>query len=661
MAQQYAFGSFVLDDRERQLRREGQLVHLQPKSFDVLRYLLEHAGRLVEKHEILDAVWKEAVVTENSLTACIRQIRIALDDHADSPGYIETIPTLGYRFIAEVKLLEDEKAIADNHQQAPSLHRGRPSSATRKMGMGMLIAALVLLIVYFSYGEFFTNPVQDEPPEKASTSVEDAVSSTQWEKSIAVLPFVNMSEDPGNEYFSDGLSEEILILLAKIPRLKVIGRTSSFMFKGRNEDLRTIGRTLGVENVIEGSVRKSGNRLRISAQLINVSDGSRIWSESYDRKITDIFAVQDDVAAAIIEALEMHVGTVPTRALPTKSLEAYTLFLKAKAAVNILQNRKSEALLLEAINLDPDFAEAYELLAYTYWYMAGDEIDGITAQQLVSEATAKALTIEPDLVLAKALSKAAIFGPGIRLRKLESFEQAVREQPNNPLVLEPYVFMLMEHGYLKEALIYAKRYVEIDPLSLIANAYWSAVLYAQETKSETVTALEFVSQIDVPFGSLIWWNIEGINLVEGQDEITIKHIVDFLRQNNYPDPTWVRELITAGRDPISGQAYLHRRIPEIIAEMPDDKVQGWQDGLNNLYLYFGYMDRHFELIFETNLSDSRWGGGIHTWHGHIFRRLDFTTHPKYLELVRLLGIIDTWEQRGPPDFCEKVGDEWVCE
>jgi TolB-like protein len=136
-----------------------------------------------------------------------------------------------------------------------------------------------------------------------------------------------MSDDPGNEYFSDGLSEDILTLLANIPDLKVIGRTSSFAFKGKNEDLRVIGQSLGVKTVLEGSVRKSGDRVRITAQLIDVSDGTHIWSESYDRTMTDIFSVQDDVAAAIIDALQIHVGTYPTRGRPTENSEAYALFL----------------------------------------------------------------------------------------------------------------------------------------------------------------------------------------------------------------------------------------------------------------------------------------------------------------------------------------------
>jgi len=191
-----------------------------------------------------------------------------------------------------------------------------------------IMFTLVIALAYFGYDKLFVA----EPDIQANTeqaAVEPSASDTR--QSIAVLPFVNMSDDPGNEYFSDGLSEEILNLLAKIRDLKVIARTSSFAFKGKNEDIRIVGEALGAKTVLEGSVRKSGDRVRITAQLIDVSDGSHIWSETYDRTVTDIFAVQDDVAAAIIDALQIHVGTSLARERPTESSEAYASFSQSQS------------------------------------------------------------------------------------------------------------------------------------------------------------------------------------------------------------------------------------------------------------------------------------------------------------------------------------------
>ena len=335
--------------------------------------------------------------------------------------------------------------------------------------ISLLAIAVVFLIVdnYVLIGE---------PASVVSEQTVPAVQSAK--KSIAVLPFVNMSDDSGNEYFSDGLSEELLNLLSKIPELKVIARTSSFAFKGKNEDIRVIGQALGVNTVLEGSVRKSGDRVRITAQLIDVSDGAHIWSETYDRTITDIFAVQDDVAAAIIDALQIHVGTIPTRGRPTENTAAYALFLKARASLNVFEMQDVEVMLLEAIGLDQNFAEAYELLAYCYFYQCRPGVNAVEAQKLMGDAAANALAIDPDLVLAQALYQSGNVENYSYLGEIEAFERAVRQQPGNPLLLDALVWDLLEAGYLLKALGVAERFVEIDPLSPTANLDLANVLYA---------------------------------------------------------------------------------------------------------------------------------------------------------------------------------------
>ncbi len=212
----------------------GETQHLEPKVMDVFVLLAEQADELVSRDKLLDAVWTGHVAADELLTGAISDLRRTLHDDSGDPKYIETIPKRGYRLTGDIYLLDGTRL---------EKSQARSQSNQRKMAV-VIMTALALALVYFAYDEFVIDPAQEQ-----------ALRSDASDLSVAVLPFVNMSDDPSNEYFADGLSEEILNLLARIPGLKVIGRTSSFAFKGKNEDLRVIGKTLGVKTVLEGSVR----------------------------------------------------------------------------------------------------------------------------------------------------------------------------------------------------------------------------------------------------------------------------------------------------------------------------------------------------------------------------------------------------------------------
>jgi TolB-like protein len=239
----------------------------------------------------------------------------------------------------------------------------RSQSITHQTGRKLdftIIAVLVLALGYFAFDKFIQGTGQ---VTTAPATVEETVTKPKV-KSIAVLPFVNMSSDESNEYFSDGISEEILNALAKIKQLKVAGRTSSFAFKGKNQDLRQIGAMLGVENILEGSVRKSGTKIRITAQLVQVEDGFHLWSETYDRELTDIFAIQDEIAAAILKELKAHLigEELQAIAVTKTNTEAYDLYLLAKQRMYERTGPTIDSaaeLLDRAIAIDPQYAPAY--------------------------------------------------------------------------------------------------------------------------------------------------------------------------------------------------------------------------------------------------------------------------------------------------------------
>jgi TolB-like protein/cytochrome c-type biogenesis protein CcmH/NrfG len=522
-----------------------------------------------------------------------------------------------------------------------------------------IIAVLIVALAWFAWDKFYpatkheadqATGARQAATEPLSIAVPPAADSNP---SIAVLPFVNMSADAANEYFSDGLSEEILNLLTRVSGLKVIARTSSFAFKGKNQDLREVGDVLGVKNVLEGSVRKSGDRVRITAQLINVADGSHIWSESYDRTLTDIFLIQDDVAAAIVDALMVHVSSAPSRGRPTENSEAYDLFLQARA----LQARGGPGVLAEAVGLlrsaialDPQFAEAYELLAMTYWYMAGTEVKSGEGQRLTFEAAEHALALDPGLVTARALLRSADLDNYSWLGEIQAFEQVLQEQPGNTGALDGLVFDLIEAGYLNEAAVYAERLIALDPLSDMAK-----LRYAESLGS--LGRLEVETALAHPF------LLSNLYINTGQYDQAAEAYAASLRSAGFADTAWVNEAIRKSRDPHTGQEYLDTLIAAKVASLPDDQRFNAWTTLVAWYLGLGYLDRYFEIIQSLDLTSSTWTDADWlVYMGTVARTVTgFTAHPKYLEVADSIGLSAVWDQRGAPDFCYKKDSDWFCE
>src|SRR5258705_5957520 len=350
------FKAFRLDTANHLLWRDRDRVPIAPKAFDVLAYLVEHAERVVTQDEILEALWSETYVNPEVLRKYILEIRKILGDRPDNPEFIETLPKRGYRFVAPVI---DESTVEP--QGGPTSHATEEHATEEKVEHRLWKFAIIPVLAAVAAagidGQHFL--VARNPANAASLK----------NTSIAVLPFEDMSAAKDEEYFSDGLAEQLINDLAKVPGLEVVGRSSAFQFKGKNEDLRDVGRKLGVANVLEGSVRRDGNHIRITAELIKAGDGFQLWSQTYDREIKDIFAVEDEIALAATEALKLKLlggnGQPVAPNLRSANPEAYQAYLQAEyfsVRGHSKENLgKALAYTENAINLDEKYAPAWAL------------------------------------------------------------------------------------------------------------------------------------------------------------------------------------------------------------------------------------------------------------------------------------------------------------
>jgi len=379
----------------------------------------------------------------------------------------------------------------------------RSQSITQATGQklnNLIIGVLVLALAYFVTDKFVFGPSRDRA--EVAAAIESAAKQAPAEEktpaagpdhSIAVLPFVNMSSDPEQEYFSDGITEELLNLLAKIPELRVAARTSSFSFKGQNLEVPVIAERLGVAHVLEGSVRKSGNQVRITAQLIQAHDGFHLWSETYDRQLDNIFAIQDEISAAVVEALKVTLLGEAPHAQQTDP-EAYRLYLEGQY---FFRQRSEDAivrsvgLLEQAVAIDPDYAPAWAELSFARMWMGAagimlpDEV-----MPLATEATERALQLDPNQSLA-LLTRGinSLFYDFNFQRGITEYREAWEADPGSALTTGGYGYALRVMGRMAESVELQRKGVELDPLSPEGNSNLGKTLETMQRYDEAETYL----------------------------------------------------------------------------------------------------------------------------------------------------------------------------
>jgi len=434
-------GSWIVDPSLNSMSCEGRAVRLEPKVMGVLMCLAQHPGETLSKEQLFQAVWPNIIVTEDVLKRCIAELRRAFDDDARNPHIIETIAKRGYRLLAPVSALAAATAPA--------------------------------------------------PPESAVTD------------SIVVLPFANMSADPENEYFADGITEEIIDALAQIQGLHVVARSSAFSFKGKYIDLRIVGEQLKVRTVLEGSVRRTDNRLRITAQLVSTADGYHLWSERYEPEMKDVFAIQEEIAQAIAQRLKI---AFPWHGKPlvktgTPNLEAYQSYVKGRALIYKGGSaiRRAVACCRLAVELDPNYALAWAALADCYtvlcYYSLADPRDFMPK---AVDAARRAVALDPSLAEAHSALAHTSLCTWDRAETEREFARAVQLNPKDIQARTLYAFgyLQISEGRLTEGMEQAKLALASDPLSGYAHAMYALTCNLAGKTAESVEMSRRAVQLD---------------------------------------------------------------------------------------------------------------------------------------------------------------------
>ena len=508
--------------------------------------------------------------------------------------------------------------------------RAVPGTSAKSLDR-IIIVMLTLAVGYFAIDKFVFDPARDAAEIEAAKEEgrSDAIVGAFGNKSIIVLPFLNISDDQGQDYFADGLTEELLNLLAKIRELRVISRSTAFTFKGKENVVTEVAKKVNVAHVLEGSVRKSGNKIRVTAQLIDARSDTHLWSETYDREIDDIFGIQDDISARVVEELKIRLlGPQPLahRVDP----QAYDLFLQALYILNQGDEegelKRAESLLLRALELEPDFPAAISELARAYWNLSPRDASG-RYQQLRDEQLERLISLDPDGT--EANTWLAIINTWEARRPHEAaryMEAAVAADPANLRTLRVTAFFLAELGRTDEAISVGNYIVRRDPacggcVSALANAYRRSGRHA-----EAVETLESIFEWRPPDHQSNW-HMGVAYLFSGE-------------------PGKALELFEPGKDAGMGYAYMlalhelgrYEEFEEMLARQIEQIDESGAGVLARIYAWLGENDEAFEYLEMAMAADPNTATGL----GNDFYN-KIKGDPRWDELLSRYGVVP-WDR-----------------
>lgn len=441
----------------------------------------------------MKAVWPDCIVEENNLAQNISTLRRIFGDSPSSQRYIVTVPGRGYRFVPDVREASDSGT--EESQASAPLEPAAPASSSRRLSFKWTTAALAIAGLGLALAYFWNSQHQTPPAPSAVT-----------EKSIAVLPFANLSADPENAYFTEGMQEEILIRLSKLGDLKVISRTSTQKYKSAPDNLREIAQQLGVAHILEGSVQRSGENVRITVQLIHAQSDTHLWAESYDRKLTEIFQVETDVSQRIVTSLAATLTGSETRAMtarPTANVEAHQAYLKGRFFWN---KRTAEGYqraiehFNRAIELDPSYASAYAGLADALLFVSDFAPDQKEAVAKGRRALQQALAL--DETLAEAHASLGILAMNFDWdwpAAEREFKRAIVLNSNYATAHQWYGEFLADLGRPEEAIAEIKRAYDLDPLSIVISTDVGKVYMLTRRYDEAIAQFQRSLELDAEF------------------------------------------------------------------------------------------------------------------------------------------------------------------
>lgn len=637
----FVVGEFLVEPRLNRVSRADEHIAVRPKSMDLLVLLASRNGDVVESDEIIDEVWNGNFVTSNAIYNCIIELRQAFSEDKAEPRYIETIPKRGYRLIAEVC------AVDQDPETRPDSGPENTSNANR-WPIFMWVAAVVLLAMFTFM--FWPRPVIEPEVAAAESSIE--------KPSIAVMPFANLTNDPDYEYLASGLPEELITALSQLDDIWVVGRSSSFYFRDRPESPREIGEALDVAYLLEGSIRVKDKEVRVSAHLVTAADGVQIWSDSYDKQLTDTFDLQDAITAAIMRALKRELPlSSPQNVKHQPDPEAFQHYLRGRHYWNLhLPGAAPKAIeqFERAIELDPNFAEAYAGLGDSYITNLNTMPRAWVPRHLAeaSKASAKSIELDPNHGVAYATRSYVNLIERNFEAALADVARANELSPEHAVGYHWHATWLQIFGNALEAEAVLKRALAVDPMSRPNALSYGVYLLRRGRTDEGLELIDHALMLD-PRHPNAWVVKYVVMLHLGRFDEALAPGLEFARLTN-ADPDAIRGWI----DVIKSRGVSDHASPR--SEMLTIRGRPYDTVNIRLLTIAGFHEEAIDLFEEVTADGYYLLIGIRPAHPYYLKPL--YAYPRFRAALTRLGFTEYWRKHGFPEGCAATSDmDFECE